>query len=122
MIYVLKIDTENDKLVKLQRIENPYYPDVYAGSAQYSLSLEEGELFLRTPSSFMIYDYRTRLTTDGKFKVPLKPGEPRRRPRLFYEPDNLMGEYGYTINKEDLTGLEDATYEYPEETDDDEKR
>lgn len=66
LLYVLGVNTTSHKLTKLQRKETQYYPYKDFYHSDYSLSLEDGSLFVRTPSMFIIVDNRITIRYDGE--------------------------------------------------------
>ena len=94
LLYELNVNTTTHNLSILQRKEYPSFPRLNKGYSDYSLSFEEGVLYLRVSNGFVIHDLRANPESENE------------------------GSYGTTfvIKDDSIKGTEDVTFEYPEMT------
>lgn len=106
LLYTIKIDTETNQLTKLQRNESFSYPNNNKGYSTYTLSLEEGSLYVRMPSNFRIKDLRTTLQSSDSYGGDDPLGDETWG--IKYVDDKLIN-VGENVSSVLLSGISDVT-------------
>lgn len=106
LLYTIEIDPETNQLTKLQRNESFSYPNNNKGYSTYTLSLEEGSLYVKMPSNFRIKDLRTMLQSSDSYEG----GDPSEDETwgIKYFDDKLINS-GENVSSVLLSGINDVT-------------
>lgn len=106
LLYTIKIDPKTNQLTKLQRNESFSYPNNNKGYSTYTLSLEEGSLYVKMPSNFRIKDLRTMLQSSDSYEG----GDPSEDETwgIKYFDDKLINS-GENVSSVLLSGINDVT-------------